>query len=284
LDCQPVRIGVQPDWDLSGVQLHFRQYGQLNTDRAPLVLLHGLLGSSANWHGVASRLEREGHVLLVPDQRNHGRSPHDSMMDYPLMAADLMRLLDQLELEQVVLIGHSMGAKTAMWLALNYPSRVESLVVVDMAPVSNPNRFDVIFDALESLDLLQLSSRQQADEHLGTTLPSSLLRQYLLQNLVRDEQRWYWRINLPVLAASLTQILDFPVVESGCQFQGNTLFLYGGESDYVTSSVAAPIRNLFPYARLRAVPGAGHWVYAERPEEFHLALSHFLAHNDRKRR
>jgi pimeloyl-ACP methyl ester carboxylesterase len=127
-----------------------------------------------------------------------------------------------------------------------------------------------------SLDLRTLSSRQEADDLLAASLDRPLLRQYLLQNLVREEEAWRWSVNLRVLDTSLRTLLDFPSVEAGRQYQGETLFLYGGESDYVTDEAAPRIRELFPLHRLRAIPGAGHWVYSDQPEAFAAALLSFL--------
>ncbi len=259
------------------MQLHYREYGTPNGQPPPVVMLHGLLGSSGNWQLIAKRLVEEGHYCLVPDLRNHGRSPHDEAMDYPLMAGDLLRLLDDQEWDSATLVGHSMGAKVAMWMALSYPQRVAQLVSADMVPGLSHNRFSPIFDAMLSLNLSTLQSRQQADDWLATSLDNPLLRQYLLQNLVREEETWRWRVNLRVLDSCLNKLLDFPEVEPGRQFQGETLFLYGGESDYVTDTAAPRIRELFPYHRLRAIPGAGHWVYSDQPEVFASALLNFLS-------
>jgi esterase len=275
------------------MRLYQRQFGEVSR-KPPLLLLHGMLGSSSNWQGVATRLAERGYVCIVPDLRNHGRSPHDPSMDYPLMAGDVLRMLDELEVSQVTAIGHSMGAKTAMWLALNYSDRVDRLVSVDMAPVRSPNRFEPIFDALLSLDLQRMGSRREADAHLAESLDNPLLRQYLLQNLIPVQNggepagvsgsddgaspasSWRWRMNLGVLDAALETILDFPQVDSLSAFQGDALFLYGGESDYVSPDAAPAIQRLFPYARMRPIAGAGHWVYAEQPEAFLEALLHFL--------
>lgn len=259
------------------MQLTYRQFGETATARPAVVLLHGLLGSSVNWYGIATRLSQIGHGVVVPDLRNHGRSPHYAAMDYPSMAADILRLLDALQLEQAILVGHSMGAKVAMWLALTAPERVEKVVAVDMVPLRSPNRFEKILESLLSLNLAQLESRTAADRHLADTLESQSLRDYLLQNLVRDEGGWRWRVNLMGLTSAIETLLDFPAVPAGTQFQGDALFLYGGNSDYVTPEAGPTIRELFPFSRLRPVVGAGHWVYAERPDEFLSALLPFLA-------
>lgn len=258
------------------MRLHYRTRGGLEGGKPPVLLLHGLLGSSSNWQPLAVRLAGQGIASIAPDLRNHGRSPHDPGMDYPLMTGDVLRLLDELELGQVVALGHSMGAKVGMWLALHYPDRVSRLISVDMAPQRSPNRFGPIFDGLLSLDLDRLDSRQGADEHLARSLDNPLLRQFLLQNLLRVGDHWRWRVNPRVLDSALEQILDFPLAKGLPPFQGQALFLHGGASDYVSSASIPVIQALFPYARLRAVPGAGHWVHAEQPEAFAAAVLRFL--------
>ena len=258
------------------MQLHFRRYGEPGSSKIPVILLHGLLGSSINWHGIAGRIEQAGHCVLVPDLRNHGRSPHHEIIDYPSMAADVIELQQSLGFEQAAVVGHSMGAKAAMWMALNNPECVAKLVSVDMIPGRSPRGFKRIFDALTALDLEQLDSRKEAERILAKAIDNSAVRLYLLQNLVHQDEGWQWRMNLPVLASTYDVITDFPELESGLQYQGEALFIYGGESDYVTADSGADINKLFPFSRLRAIPGAGHWVYAERPDEFFSSLIRFL--------
>jgi esterase len=258
------------------MRLHYQEQGPPRGRRPPVLLLHGLLGSSANWRVLAGQLADRGIASIAPDLRNHGASPHDPGMDYPLMTGDVVRLLDDLEVDRVEALGHSMGAKVAMWLALRYPDRVSRLISVDMAPTRSPNRFGLIFDSLLSLDLGCIDSRQAADEHLARALDNPLLRRFLLRNLLREGDHWRWRVNLRVLDAALERILDFPLGQEARPFQGEALFLYGGASDYVTSASGPAIQSLFPYARLRAVPGAGHWVHADQPEAFRAAVLRFL--------
>ena len=162
-----------------------------------------------------------------------------------------------------------------MWLALTRPERVRALVVVDIAPVAYRRRFDTIFDALARLDLGRLEDRRQADALLADRLRDPALRGYLLQSLVRDPEGWRWRFQLPVLAASLDEILGFPDAD-GCRYPGASLFLYGTNSDYVSGEHLRAIRELFPLARLRAVAGPGHWVYADQPDAFVRALESFI--------
>ncbi len=256
------------------LRLHLREYGTADDVRDPIVLLHGLFGASANWHGIARRLA-PGRRILVPDLRNHGRSPHDPQMSYPAMAADLIALLDAQGIGEAVLVGHSMGGKAAMWLALDQPHRVSALAVADMAPVVYPPRFGGLLAALGGLTLDGLADRREADARLAETLPDAALRAYLLQGLAREDGQWRWRTNLPVLKSSMPEILGFPD-PAGRQYPGPTLFLYGTASDYLTGAHLKPIRRLFPLARLRPLPGAGHWLYAEQPETFTAALQGLL--------
>jgi esterase len=257
------------------LRLHHRHYGEAGARALPLVLIHGLFGSAANWHGIARRLAVERRVL-VPDLRNHGQSPWDARMDYRAMAADLVALLDGEGIARAHLVGHSMGGKAAMWLALSAPERVGSLVVVDIAPVTYASRHGALVSALAALPLAQLTDRRAADALLAQTIQSAAVRAYLLQNLVRDRSGgWCWRVNLEVLARSLDQILGFPPT-ADLQFPGPVLFLYGSRSDYVTGEGLPRIRALFPLARLRTIANAGHWVYADQPQEFLAAVSGFL--------
>ena len=257
------------------VELYFREYGAIRPGGRTLVLLHGLLGSSVNWHGIARELAAR-HYLLVPDLRNHGRSPHHSDAGYPAMASDLVALLDRRGIDSSVLIGHSMGAKVAMWLALQHPGRTHGLVAVDMAPVTYPNRFQGILSALSSVALDRVRGRGDADRMLQRHLDQPRVRQYLLQNLEIRDGRVRWRMNLEGLSAGIENLFAFPETAAGRQFLGPSLFLYGGESDYVTPGCYPSIRELFPFARLRIVPGAGHWVYANQPQAFLSAVSGFI--------
>jgi esterase len=257
------------------MRLHYREYGRLLPELSSLVLVHGLFGSGTNWHGIARRLEARFHVI-APDLRNHGSSPHHADMDYPAMAADLLQLLDQQGLERVHWVGHSMGAKAAMWLALNHPQRVQSLVAVDMAPIRYTHGFGAFLDALEALPLDRLGGRADADTNLAAHFESTALRGYLLQNLVKKQGRWCWRINLAALRRNMDQIVGFPPLRADHQFLGNSLFVYGGRSDYLGPEGVEAIRRLFPYARMRLIPEAGHWVYSDAPGAFVDVLESFL--------
>lgn len=260
---------------MAALGLSHRAYAGGSPGSLPVLLIHGLFGAASNWHGIARRLAG-GRRVLVPDVRNHGESPWDACMDYPSMVQDLVALLDDEGIARAHLVGHSMGGKAAMWLALTEPQRVDSLVVADMAPVPYGGRFGGLIAALSDLPLGELRDRRDADRRLESAIASAAVRGYLLQNLVHDDGgRWRWRLNLPVLAASMDAILGFPDA-GGRQFLGPTLFLYGGRSDYLTGDALPQIRSLFPLARLRSIPEAGHWIYADQPEAFSAAVAGFL--------
>jgi esterase len=268
------RVTHTADSMTAPVPLYLREYATSSADGPPILLLHGLLGSCANWHGIARRLA-EGHRVLVPDLRGHGRSPAGGGISYPAMAADLIHLLDTHGILRTTVIGHSMGGKVAMWLALTAPERVSALGVVDMAPVAYPERLASLLAALRALPLDQVADRRGADALLTPAVPDPGVRGYLLQNLEHGDGGWRWRIDLAALDAAMGDLRGFPDPGTA-QFPGPTLFVYGTESDYVTGEHLARIQALFPLARLRPVAGAGHWVYADQPEGFLAAIAGIL--------
>jgi pimeloyl-ACP methyl ester carboxylesterase len=256
----------------SPVELHYRQFG--NPNATPLLLLHGLFGSSVNWLGITRKWHHD-YRLIVPDLRNHGRSPQAERMDYTAMAMDVQKLLQQLEIPAAHVIGHSMGGKVAMWLALTEPEKVNRLVVVDVAPVAYPHRFESIFQGLQAIDLARLANRQAADRQLADYVENPQIRGYLLQNLVKQSGGWAWRLNLPVLHREIATLAGFPT-PGGRRFPGPALFIYGGNSAYVQADYFTAIQSCFAFARLRAVAGAGHWVFADQPAAFIQAVNTFL--------
>jgi esterase len=252
------------------VDLHYSVQGE----GPALVILHGLYGSGTNWARHAAWLAQSYRVLL-PDLRNHGRSPHHPDMSYPAMAADLMRLLDREGLGQALLLGHSMGGKAAMTLALSAPERVSALVVADIAPVTYPEREHAsIIAALQALPLASLPSRQAADHILAKQIGSTMVRQFLLTNLQRREAGFQWRLPLEILARQLPVLQGFP--DAAGRYDGPALFIHGASSDYVLPLHHARIRELFPRARIEAVADAGHWLHVEQPDAFAAQLRRFL--------
>jgi esterase len=252
------------------MRLHYRQLGQ----GEPLVLLHGLFGSADNWFSVAPQLAERFHVIAV-DLRNHGQSPHDAAMDYPLMAADVDELFAACGLTSASVIGHSMGGKVAIELALDFPLRVKKLVVVDIAPRAYSRTHDNILDALLALDLATFNSRQEIEHALAAEIPSLNLRRFLLKSVGRDDNgRFLWKMNLQGIAANYGRLCE--AVGEGRHFAGPTLSIRGGKSDYVIPADEAEIRRQFPAAAIETIPAAGHWVQADAPEEFARVVLEFL--------
>lgn len=249
------------------LKLNYREFGTPQPGRPPIVLLHGLFGSLVNWQRIARNLSTTQHVI-VPDLRNHGRSAHDPDVSYPAMADDILRLLDDIGLQKAVMTGHSMGGKLAMWLALTASDRVAQLVAVDIAPVTYQSKFGHMLRALADMPLEQIASRKEADAWLVPAIPIKPVRDYLLQNLQHTDDGWRWRNNLTALYEGIDELSGFPSVPTGQAYRGPSLFIYGAISDYVLPQYHHRILALFPAAELMSIADTGHWVYAERPDEF----------------
>ncbi|KAM7331864.1 hypothetical protein ACRRTK_008572 [Alexandromys fortis] len=247
-----------------------------------IVFLHGLFGSKTNFNSIAKAMvQRTGRRVLTVDARNHGDSPHNPDASYEAMSQDLQGLLPQLGLVPCVLVGHSMGGKTAMLLALQRPDVVERLVAVDISPVgTTPGSYlGSYITAMKAADIPEKVPHSQArklvDAQLSATVKDPAIRRFLLTNLVEVDGRFSWRMNLETLAQHLDKILTFPQqLES---YSGPTLFLIGGNSRYVQPSHHSEIRRLFPQAQIQTVPNAGHWVHSDKPQDFMDAISSFLA-------
>ena len=242
----------------------------------PAIVLHGLFGSGTNWRSIARRLEHRLECHLV-DQRNHGRSPHAPGMAYPTLAADVLAYLNAHRVDRTGIIGHSMGGKTAMTLALTAPERVRWLIVADIAPAPSPSDHRPILDALRAMPIESLASRAAADAALAPSIPDSGLRRFLLQNLVVDATGLRWRIDLEAIAEALPELTDFPPTASDSVYDGPTLFLRGERSEYLTVHHEPRIRALFPRAPIAAtIADAGHWLHAEQPVAVTARIAQFL--------
>jgi esterase len=237
----------------------------------PLVLLHGLFGSAGNFGTVQRRLAARFRVLTL-DLRNHGASPHDADMRYPLMAADVLETLAAREALPAVLVGHSMGGKVTMAAALARPEAVARLLVSDIAPVPYAPAFRELAAAMLALELRPGLARAEADSALAGTVPQPGLRGFLLQNL-RFGATPGWRIGLEEIAAALPDIEGWSAPAG--VYDGSALFVAGERSDYLRLEHRAPIRALFPAARFATVKGAGHWVHADNPEGFTAVVEGF---------
>jgi pimeloyl-ACP methyl ester carboxylesterase len=234
----------------------------------PLVLLHGMLGSSRNWQTAGRDLAAGWHVL-APDLRNHGLSPHRSEMDYPSLVADVVGWMDAVGVRRAQVMGHSMGGKVAMLLACRHPERIEGLTVVDIAPRSYfwPGH-RASFAAMNELTLADLKSRAEAEMRFEARVPSWPLRKFLATNLERTEAGgWRWQINLPALTAALPTLEGNPLVASD-SYAGPVRFVAGGQSAYIEPDDHAVIRHHFPAARIDVIPESGHNPHMEAREAF----------------
>ncbi|MEC4750548.1 alpha/beta fold hydrolase [Methylomicrobium sp. Wu6] len=252
------------------LELAYSELGQ--PDAAPLIILHGFFASSRNWKFIAEKLAGS-HRVFVLDLRNHGASPHHALMDYPVMAEDVRQFMMRRGLTRASLLGHSMGGKIAMWLALNYPNMVNKLIIADIAPVTYSHRFDETLSALKMLPLSSISNRKQAEEKLADAIPELSYRQFLLQNLMLRDGCYQWRVDLDIFERSAPTIAAFPDVGGRTPYRGLSLFIAGAESNFVKAETVLP---LFPNAQLKALAGAGHWLHVQQPESFLAAVLDFL--------
>lgn len=242
----------------------------------PVIVLHGLFGSAQNWATIARRLGAHFRVL-VPDLRNHGASPWARPMDYRAMADDVAAFMAAQKIAAAPIVGHSMGGKAAMVLALTAPEKVERLVVVDIAPVARATVLDPYIEAMARLDLTRIKRRTEADAALKPSIADAAVRNFLLQNLVASDGALRWRINLDVLRDDMPKIAGFPAFPARTIYRGPMLVLRGGASDYVDDEGLAAFAEFFPGFRLVTLAGAGHWAHAEAPDAFLAAVTPFLA-------
>lgn len=253
------------------VELAYKDYGA----GSPLVILHGLFGSGRNWHTIAERLADRYHVYTV-DLRNHGGSPWAEPMTYSEMVDDLRIFLGDRGIERASVLGHSLGGKTAMLFALLYGHMVEAVVVVDIAPTRYTHTHLPIVQAMQRVDFTRCASRADVEAQLAGGVADPALRTFLMQNVVSDDGGYAWRINLAALAASMGDLLAFPVMPD-LAFTGPALFVSGDASDYVSAERhRQPIRTFFPAAEFVVIPEAGHRVHVDQPERFLEAVGTFL--------
>lgn len=243
------------------VELFHRRSGQ----GTPVVVLHGLFGSSDNWSSIGKALSTDHDVVLV-DQRDHGRSPHTDGVDYPAMAGDVHALVERLGLRDIVLVGHSMGGKTAMYFAHRWPHLVKYMVIVDMGPREYPlSNQAPILEALTTSNVAERGSRKEVEQHLAQYVPEPGVQQFLLKSLYWETpERLAWRFNVPVLARDIGNILAAAPPDT---IRVPTLFIRGGQSDYITRADMPAIKEQFPNSRVETVDYAGHWVHAQAPDE-----------------
>lgn len=250
------------------MQLHYQTLGQ----GQPLILLHGLFGSSDNWGTVARHFAQHYQVISV-DLRNHGKSPHSESQTYTDMADDLLELCDALSLEHIHLLGHSLGGKVAIQFATSHPDRIEKLIVVDMALRAYADAHTHLIDAMMAVDLTAVESRAEVDKALSSTIPQTMVRQFLLMNLIKPENNLTWRINLAAIKNNYPGLLQ--AVCEQTRYEKPCLFIRGERSDYVQDADTAHIKNHFTNAQFASLT-TDHWVHAEQPQAFVEVVGNFL--------
>ena len=261
------------DAEERNLSLSFKAFGR---EGPPWLILHGLFGSSRNWRGFALDFQKEFRIWTF-DQRNHGDSPHASRMDYPLMAGDVRNFADSHELSKFGLLGHSMGGKTAMQLALDVPTQIRFLIVVDIAPVhyTHQGHHRQLISVMKQTKLNGIKRMNEAEAMLKDRIPDPVLRKFLMLNLKPEKNGMKWRLGLEGIDASLNRLLEAPT-DLGKIYEGPTLFIGGEKSNYLHPSHHPEVRRFFPNSRIVMLKKAGHWIHAEQPEAFRKTVKSFL--------
>ena len=255
------------------MELHYRSLGE----GQPLLILHGIFGTSDNWQTFGKQLAEDYQVFLI-DQRNHGLSPHSDDFNYPLMAEDLHEFIQQHQLENPIILGHSMGGKVAMFYAVAHPAEFDKLIVVDIAPKSYPVHHQHILDALGAVDLETVSNRSEVEDQMKPHLSDRGVRQFLMRNLKReDDNSFSWKLNLSSIRQNIKKV--GVAVETSNPVEKPVLFIRGAKSNYIQPEDEPLIHEIFPQAQVITIEKAGHWVHAEQPEALYDEVMHFLQPN-----
>ena len=255
------------------MKLFYRHFG----NGKPVVILHGLFGLSDNWVTFGRRLG-EQYSVYIPDLRNHGRSPHSPLFDFPALENDLLEMVDEWGLEEIYLVGHSLGGKIAISFSLHHPEIVKKLVVVDISlrKSTSGRHHQELLNAMISVDFSSVHSRSGVDDQLALKVPGTKLRQFLLKNVYwRDHQTLDWRLNLRAINEHLPAIFE-GVSDTGF-FDGPVMFIRGGMSDYILDTDIPEITMKFPGATVATIANASHWVHADAPGEFFTLVYDFLS-------
>jgi pimeloyl-ACP methyl ester carboxylesterase len=259
------------------MELFYRQYGK----GKPLIILHGIFGISDNWVTFARKMAAQYQVFIL-DQRNHGQSPHDPTFNYFALCSDLYEFIEQHEIKDPIILGHSMGGKVAMHFALENPGMLKALIVADISMRAYNRRFrhlDMI-DAMMNVNFTNAEKRADVEKQIKHQIPDKRTRLFAMKNLYRRERggQFAWRLNLEAINLNMDEV--FQGIESKNLFEKPTLFVRGGNSDYVKYDDFDQIYRNFPRADIKTIEGAGHWLHAEKPEEFRKLISEFLIRNE----
>jgi len=254
------------------MQLHSNILGK----GQPFIILHGFLGMSDNWKTLGAEFSKQGFNVHLIDQRNHGRSSHNEVFNYKVLVDDLYQYCKNHKFENIVLLGHSMGGKVAMLFASEYPELVSRLIVADISPRFYPIRHETILKGLSALNFDELKSRGQADEILENYVSDYRIRLFLLKNLYwKEKGRLALRINLEILIKNVSEVGE--ALPAYSKFNGQTLFLKGDESDYLSQKDVDLIQTHFPRAIIKTIYNAGHWLHAENPKDFFDVVMRFVS-------
>lgn len=254
------------------MKLFCRQFGS----GKPMVILHGLFGISDNWVSIA-RILGEQYAVYVPDLRNHGQSQHSPVFDFSVLEDDLLELTEEYRLDSIILMGHSLGGKTAMYFALHHPQTIKKLIIVDIALKKTPVNMEhqMLINAMLEVDFSKVRSRSDVERQLEAHVPSQRLRQFLLKSVYwRDKQSLDWRLNLKAINENILNIFEGADVAG--TFSGPVLFIRGGRSGYIKDEDLDELKIKFPGALVKTIPEAGHWVHADAPGEFLEAVRAFV--------
>ena len=241
------------------MKLHYRTMG----GGQPIIILHGVFGTSDNWQTFAKQLA-DRYQIFLPDQRNHGLSPHDDAFDYHVMSEDILEFIEEHKLKNPIILGHSMGGKVAMFFATKYPDQFEKMIVVDIAPRAYPVHHQKILEALGAVRINEIGSRKEAEDQMKPYIADFGIRQFLLKNLKReDNDTFTWKLNLPVIRKNIERIGE--AVDDSRAVEKPVLFVGGEKSEYIRKDDHPLIARIFPQSRIVTIPGAGHWIHAEQP-------------------
>jgi len=253
------------------MKLFYRKFGK----GQPLLILHGLFGQSDNWNTLAKQFSDNGFEVYTIDQRNHGLSPHSTTWNYHAMSDDIEELMGDLLLENCILLGHSMGGKTAMQFALEHPQLLDKLIVADMAPKYYSPHHQSIIQGLQAVNFKTIKSRKEAEDILSTYIKDTGTKQFLLKNIFwKDDGIMDWRFNLNVIAEQIENMGESIQTELPCEVP--TLFIRGEKSLYIEDSDLSSIKDIFPRSYVETIKDAGHWVHAEQPQAFFKAVLDFI--------
>jgi pimeloyl-ACP methyl ester carboxylesterase len=251
------------------MKLHYKILGE----GEPLIILHGLFGMLDNWQTLGKKWANDFQVILV-DLRNHGHSPSDSQFNYQLMLQDLEELADDLLLDHITILGHSMGGKLGMKFAQTYPELVQKLIIADIGPKKYPVHHQQIINGLKSVPIKQVKSRQEVKSHLLPYIPDEQTLQFFLKNLYwKEKGKLDWRFNLDAIANNIDYVGEELLAN---QFNKPTLFIRGGNSSYILDSDIPEIKRVFAHSEIKTIPNAGHWLHAENSTMFFNLVNEFL--------